>query len=161
MERVGNDGAGRAKHRDDQRGEVELTLLGGPHDAGEHLLGVGAVAGTITATDFAGDHRGSDGLFGAPVGGVDRRVPQEGERGREFAVQMGGEAVCGVQRRSFVDQPTELGEQSAPSGCQAVVAQTPGIAAVAQVEAGLQDALHLGGPPAARIILLEVLAASD
>ena len=82
MERVGNDGAGRAEHRDDQRGELELTLVGGPHDAGEHLLGVGAVAGTITATDFAGDHGGSDGLFGAPVGGVDRRVPQEGE---EFA----------------------------------------------------------------------------
>ena len=29
-------------------GEVELTLVGGPHDAGEHLLGVGAVAGTIS-----------------------------------------------------------------------------------------------------------------
>ena len=47
-----------------------MTLVGGPHDAGEHLLGVGAVAGTMTATDVAGDHRGSDGLFGAPVGGV-------------------------------------------------------------------------------------------
>ena len=139
MERVGNDGAGTAKHRDDQRGEVELTLVGGPHDAGEHLLGVGAVAGTITATDFAGDHGGSDGLFGAPVGGVDRRVPQEGERGGEFAVQMGGEAVGGVQRRRFVDQPTELGEQSTASGCQAVVAQKPGVAAVAQLESGLQD----------------------
>ena len=49
-----------------------------------------------------------------------------------------GEAVGGVQRRRFVDQPTELGEQSAASGCQAVVAQQPGVAAVAQLESGLQ-----------------------
>ena len=149
---VGNDGAGRAQHGDDQRGEVELTLVGGAHDAGDDLLGVGAAAGTITATDFAGDHGGTDGLFGAPVGGVDRRVPQEGEHGGEFAVQMGGEAVGGVQRRSVVDQLTELGEQSAASGCQAVVAQTPGVAAVAQLENGLQDGLHPGGPRAARMI---------
>ena len=84
-----------------------------PHDAGEHLLGVGAVPGAIAAADLAGDDGGPNGLFGAPVGGVDRRVPQKAEYRREFGGQVRGEAVGGVQRRRFVDQPTELGEQSA------------------------------------------------
>ena len=88
-------------------------------------------------------------------------VPQEGERRGEFAVQMGGEAVGGVQRRRFVDQPTELGEQSAASGYQAVVAQKPGVAAVAQLESGLQDGLHPGGPRAARMIGSELPRSPD
>ena len=73
----------------------------------------------------------------------------------------GGEAVGGVQRRRFVDQPTELGEQSAASGCQAVVAQKPGVAAVAQLESGLQDGLHPGGPRAARMIGSELPRSPD
>ena len=33
-----------------------------------------------------------------------------------FLVQMGGEPVGGVQRRSFVDQPTELGDAAPARG---------------------------------------------
>ena len=95
------------------------------------------------------------------VGGVDRRVPQKAEYRREFGGQVRGEAVGGVQRRRFVDQPTELGEQSAASGCQTMVAQQPGVAAVAEVEAGLQDALHPGGPRAARMIGSELPRSPD
>ena len=57
--------------------------------------------------------------------------PQKAEYRREFGGQVRGEALGGVQRRRFVDQPTELGEQSAASGCQTMVAQQPGVAAVA------------------------------
>ena len=76
-ESVGDDGAGGAQHRGDQRREIEMALAGGAHDAGEHLLGVGAVAGAVATADLTDNDGGTDGLFGAPVGGVDRQVPQE------------------------------------------------------------------------------------
>ena len=75
-----------------------------PHDAGEYLLGVGPVAGAVAATDLAGDDGGADGLFGAPVGGVDGRVPEEGEHGRELGVEMRGEALGGGEGRRLVDE---------------------------------------------------------
>ena len=75
-EELGDDGFGGAQHRSDQRRQVEVALAGGAHDAGQDLLGVGAVAGAVAAAHLADDHGGPDGLFGAPVGGVERGVPQ-------------------------------------------------------------------------------------
>ena len=95
-------------------------------------------------------------MFGAPVGGVDRRVPQEREEGREFDGQVGGEALGVVVRRRVVDQPADLGEQSAAGGGQAVVADTTGVAPVAQREGGLQGVLHLSGPPAVGMVLQQI-----
>ena len=96
---------------------------------------------------------GSDGLFGAPVGGVDRRVPQEGERGGEFAVQMGGEAVGGVTSvGAFVRSADRVGRtvdrERLPDSWSL---RSPASSAVAQLESGLQDGLHPGGPRAARM----------
>ena len=54
-ESVGDDGAGGAQHRGDQRRQIEMALAGGAHDAGEHLLGVGAVAGAVATTDCEHD----------------------------------------------------------------------------------------------------------
>ena len=51
-ESVGDDGAGGAQHRGDQRRQIEMALAGGAHDAGEHLLGVGAVAGAVATADL-------------------------------------------------------------------------------------------------------------
>ena len=96
----------------------------------------------ISAADLAGDDGGPDGLFGTPVGRVDRRVPKESEHRGEFDGQMGGESFGGLQGRWLGDQPSEAGEQSAAGGCQTMVAQTPGIAAVAQRKGSLQDRLH-------------------
>ena len=76
-------------------------------------LGVGTVAGAVAAAHLADDHGGPDGLFGAPVGGVERRVPQEEEHGREFVGQVRREALGVVERRRCVDQPTEAGVESA------------------------------------------------
>ena len=81
---VRDGGSGRAEHGDDHRGEVEMTLVNGPHDAGEQLLGVGAVARAIASADFAGDDAGPVSLFGAPVGRVNQRVPEESEDRRLF-----------------------------------------------------------------------------
>ena len=74
---------------------------------------------------LADDDGGPDGLFGAPVGGVDRRVPEKGEDGGEFDGQVRGEALGVVQRRRVVDQPAEPGQQSAAGGGQTVAAWWP------------------------------------
>ena len=69
---------------------------------------------------------------------------QDAERRCEFAVQMGGDAVGIVQRRRYESISYDrVGlTRLAESGCQAVVAQQPDVAAVAQLEPGLQDRLH-------------------
>ena len=108
-----------------------MTLVGCPDDAGEHLLGVCAVASAIAAADLPDDDGGPDGLFGAPIGGVDRRVPKESEHRGEFDGQMSRESFGRLQRRWLGDQPSESSEQSAAGGCQTMVAQTPRIAAIA------------------------------
>ena len=115
-------------------GQVEVALAGGAHDAGQHLLRVGAFAGAVAAADLASDHRGPDGLLGAPVGGLDRRVAQEEEHGREFVGQMLGEALGVGQRRRRVDQPAEPGGESAAGRRQTVLADVAGVAAVPQGE---------------------------
>ena len=145
-EELGDGGFRGAQQRGDQRRQVEAALAGGAHDAGEHLLGVGTVAGAVAAAHLADDHGGPDGLFGAPVGGVERRVPQEEEHGRKFVGQVRREALGVVERRRCVDQPSEAGVESAAGCGHAVLAQLSRVAAVAQVEAGLQDRLHLAGP---------------
>ena len=73
---------------------------------------------------------------------------------------MRGEALGVVQRRRVVDQPADLGEQSAAGGGQTVVAPGAGVAPVAQREAGLQGVLHLGGPPAVGMALEQMLTPS-
>ena len=127
-EYVGDDGLGGTQHRGEQRGQVDVALSCGAYDAGEDLLGVGALSGAVAAAHLADDDGGPDGLFGAPVGGVDRRVPQEGEEGAEFDGQVRGEALGVVVRRRVVDQPAELGEQATADGSQTVVADTTGVA---------------------------------
>ena len=53
LESVGHGGVGSPKHRGDQRGKVEVPLVSRPHDAGEHLLGVGPVAGATMRSNWA------------------------------------------------------------------------------------------------------------
>ena len=93
LTRVAAGARGGAQHRGDHRRQVEVPLAGGAHDAGQDLLGVGAVAGAVAAAHLADDDGGPDGLFGAPVGGVERGVPQEEEHGREFGGQVRREAL--------------------------------------------------------------------
>ena len=133
-----------------------MTLVGRPDDAAEHLLGVRAVATAIAAADLPGDDGGPDGLLGAPIGGVDRRVPKESEHRGEFDGQMSGESFGRLQRRRLGDQSSESGEQSAAGGCQTMVAQTPRIAPITQLKSGLQDSFHPDGPPATWVVALQV-----
>ena len=58
------------------------------------------------------DDGGADGVFGAPVGRVHVGGPQEGEHGRELAVEMGREALGRGQGGRRVDEPAQAGEQA-------------------------------------------------
>ena len=135
----GNDRLPGAQHLGDQPGQVEAALTGGAYDAGQDLLGVGALAGAVAPAHFADDHRGPDGLFGPPVGGVYRRVAQEEEHGREFGGQMVGEALGVGNPRRGVDESAEPGLEPAADRGEAVLAHLSGVAAVAGGEAGPQD----------------------
>ena len=104
---------------------------------------------------------GTDGLFGAPVGGVDRQVPQEEKHRSEFGSQVPGKALGVVQRWRCVNEPTEPGHESAADRCQTVLAQLAGVAAVTHGKARLQDRLHLPGPQTVRMIFLQFLASSE
>ena len=85
---------------------------------------------------------------------------RKGEEGGEFDGQVRGEALGVVQRRRVVDQPADLGEQSAAGGGQTVFAQFAGVAPVTQRAAGLQGVLHLTDPPAVGMILQQMLTPS-
>ena len=56
----------------------------------------------MCATDLAIDDGGADGVFGAPVGRVHVGGPQEGEHGRDLAVEMGREALGASVIKSLV-----------------------------------------------------------
>ena len=105
-EGVGDDGTGGAQHRGDQRRQIEVALAGGAHDAGQHLLAVGAVAGAVATADLSDNDGGTDGLFGAPVGGIDRQVPQEEKH--EPLAKLLGSRLGSVLRFSGVNTPIVL-----------------------------------------------------
>ena len=105
----------------EQRGEevveVETALPCGADDAGEDLLGLRATLRAIAATDLAIDHGGPDGVLGSPVGRVDGDGPEEGEHGREFAVEMGGEAEFAHRcQKQFIEANSDCFEPLGHAG---------------------------------------------
>ena len=157
-ESLGNGGLAGAQHLGRQHRQVEAALTDGTHHGREHLLSVGALAGAVAAAYLADDHRGPDGLFGPPVGGVDRRVPQEEEHGGEFVGKVLGEALGVFQRWRRVDQPTEPGLEPAAERVETVSGQLAVPAAVPKVEAGLENGLDLRAPRTVGVLLLQFLA---
>ena len=91
----------------------------------------------------------------ASTDGSHRNVKMAGNSLARWAAKRSASSSGGV-----VDQPAELGEQSAAGGSQTVVAQTAGVAPVAQRETGLQDVVHLAGPRTVGMNVLEMLTAS-
>ena len=90
-------------------------MLSGAQHAGEHLLGVGAASRTIPAADLSVDDGRTQGVLGAPIGGVDGGVEEKAEERRQLGAQMGGESLhVGdgtdvVQRREQVSQHMTTG----------------------------------------------------
>ena len=106
---------GGAQHRGDQRRPIEMALTGGAHDAGEHLLSIGAVAGAVATTHLVGDDSGPNGLFGAPVGGVDRLLDAGGSAGIELLIRV---SLVRSQRGPPIESITYGSSSVAgPDGC--------------------------------------------
>ena len=122
-----------------------MRFVGCPDDAGEHLLGVCAVASAIAAAELPGDDGGPEGLFGSPIGGVDRRLPKEGEHRREFDGQMRGES-----------QPSESSEQSAAGRARPWSLRHPASRRSRNSKAACRNSFHPDDPPATWAVALQV-----
>ena len=92
-------GCGARKEVDEDRGSVQVALLRRAEDTGEDLLGDGAPGGAIATRHLAIDDGRPQGLFRAPVGGVDRGIEEKAEEGGEFDAEMRGEAAHGARRQ--------------------------------------------------------------
>ena len=139
---VGCDGEdGGAQEVGDHGVGVKLALCGGADEGGEDVLCVCASPGAIAAADFAGDDCRTDGLFSAPVGGVDGRVAQKAEQCGPFGAEVIGETLD-VGERPRVEHA--FGEAGGRTGAGADL--------VAQAEGLLQGGLDLDDDQAVRMI---------
>ena len=136
--------AGSVEARVRTRFPLVDVVRGMPYDAGEDLLGVGALAGAVAAAHLADDDGGPDGLFGAPVGGVDRRVPQEREEGVE--IRWPGARRSARRRPRAVARPWSL--------------RLPALRRSRSARPALQGVLHLTDPPAVGMLLQQMLTPS-
>jgi hypothetical protein len=115
----GDDRLWSAQERGEQGRGIDAALLRGAQHRGEHLLGLGPARGTVAApTHLAGHHRGTECLFGAPIGGIERRVKQKAEDGVVLAVEMRSESA---DRRDAtappVQEPAEPLDKAAAGHC--------------------------------------------
>ena len=131
---------------------IDLALGRRPDDAGENLLTVRAGPRTISAADLARHDRGPDGMFGAPVRRVDRRIKQEGPDGREFALEMRGETLDVRHTTGAFKAFGEAGDELPPNDGQPMRGHDTGVVAVPDGERLLQDPLHVGGEGGVRVI---------
>lgn len=119
-------------------------MLHGLQDAGEHLLGLGAAGGAIAAADLAGNDGGTQGVFGAPVGGVDRvGVEEKGEDRRKFDGQMRGEMAGDATGARPFDQGIELILEMAAGHGETVTREGPPAIAIADVQRMLEYPLDV------------------
>jgi hypothetical protein len=128
--------------------------MDGVEDTGEHLLRLRTARRAIAAADFAGDHRGPERVFGAPVGGVDHvGLEQEGEHGRKLDGEMRGEIARDASGARAIDEGIELIVEMPPSDGQAMGRHCATPMAIPGRERALQDALD-----ARREMVLTVIA---
>ena len=118
----------------------------------EDLLGPRAAGRAIPSTDLAIDDGGADGVFGAPVGRVHVGGPQEGEHGRELAVEMGREALGRWQGGRRLDEPAQAGEQAPMGHSETLIGDRRRIAPIAEREGVGENGLHAGRPGAPRMV---------
>jgi len=93
----------------EERRRIGAALVNGAEDARQPLLSVGALRGAIAATDFAGDHRQPERLFGPPVGGVDRvELKQKGEHFGKLDGEIRGEIARDAPGARPIEQRIQL-----------------------------------------------------
>ncbi len=126
-------------------GGVELALLNRAEDAGEHFVRVGAARGAVATADFAGDDRGAQCLFSAPVGRVNRRVEEKREDRRVFDREMRGEALGDTAAARLIDESIKPILQMAAGDGDAMCGEGPTPPAVTRPQSLLEDGLHPRG----------------
>ena len=129
-------------------GGVELALLNRAEDAGEYLVRVGTARGAVATTHFAGDDGGTQGLFSAPIGRVDRWVEQKREDRRVFDREMRGEPLSNAATARLIDESIEPILQMTAGDGDAVGGDGPAPPAVTNPQSLLEDGLHPRGKPA-------------
>ena len=130
--------------------------MSGAEHGREDLLGPRAVRAPVPAADFAHHDGWANRVLGPPVRRVDGWVAEEGEQGRRFDRQMGGEALDRGNGGSHgAEQVERLFEQPAARDGEPVRGHRASGVAIAQRE-GLQEAvLHTRGKWTAGMIGLE------
>ena len=109
LQDLGHAGCARGEERDQDIGGVEAALVGGAQDAREHLLTVSPATRPIAAaTHLARDHRRSQRLLGAPIGGIERGIKEKAEERGQFGGEMRREAVVVGQRTRRVKHVEQL-----------------------------------------------------
>ena len=129
---------------------VETALAGGSKDARQHLLSDRAPRGPIAPTAYLSrDHRRPDRLFGAPSGGVNRRIKEKREEGVPLAIQMPHESSDVRNGGRLIEDDAESMGQAPARDCHAVRGHLARRMAVPHGERVLQHVLHLAGQPRA------------
>ena len=123
---------------------------------------VSAVGRAIAAAiDFACDHRRTNGLLGAPVGGVDRGRAQEPEEGAPLAIEMRDKPLHVRHDRRPVEHASELlFEMPARDGDTVLRNRACGVA-IAHRQRPLQEILHVAGNAGVRMRLLQFSGPAD
>src|SRR5207247_564632 len=110
--------------------------------------------GAIPATDLAGDHRGAECLFRAPVSGVDLWVEKKREDAGEFARKVRGEPLDGRDATARVNELIEAVPQPSARHSNAVRGNDPGVTTIAHVQGVREHGRHLAGKRRARVFEL-------
>ena len=158
---VGASGLWGAEEVDEDCGSVQVALLRRAEDTGEDLLGVCAPGCAIATRHLAIDDGRPQGLFGAPVGGVDRGIEEKAEEGGEFDAEMRGEAAHGRQRADVIERRVQPRRDMAAGDRGPVPRDRPGVPPVANAERLLQRGLHPAGKLRAGMILAQVATPSQ
>ena len=142
------------------RGGVKVALLNGAQDAGEDFLGMSAASGAIASTDFAGDDRRPQRVFGAPIGRVDGiRLEEKGEDRGKFDREMRGKSARDVGGSRTVEEGIESVLQMPASHRDAMRGDRVVQIAVAHVQGVLQDLLDAGRKPALVMVADQIATA--
>lgn len=154
MKDVGDRRRGRAKQLDEEIGGVQAALMSGPEHRGEHLLGLCAAGGAVAAaTHLPGDDGGAEGLFGAPIGGIERRIKEEAEDRVKLDDEMRLKPLhLHVSTRRAREQAAEPLDQLPTRGGEAVGGDRAALIARPRGEGGLKDRFDRGDKRLLRIV---------
>ena len=122
---------------------IDALLKSGAKHGGDPGKGFGSFPGSMAAAAvLPGGDDGSQGLLGEMIGCWQLRVLEKGEQGLLLIAEVFGELTVFFLRWAPCQQPFH-GSFEAPGGhCQSVGGDFAGVAAIAQLEGFLEQALH-------------------